>query len=356
MLEFDVDLPLGHTRLEAAASLPMPGVTVLFGPSGAGKTSLLRCLAGFDGARGTIRFRDQCWLDTSNGICRRPHLRPVGFAFQDARLFTHLTVLGNLQFASRRAPEDAPGFDAVVDELDLHPLLDRQPAALSGGEQQRISLARAVLAGPQLLLLDEPLSALDSSRRQHIGNYIRSLPEQFDMRLIVVTHSVEEVARLATDMVVLNAGRVVDQGEPATLLERLLAGSVAEGFDAGVLLTARVEQVLPEDRTTMVSVSDQVLTLPEVLDEGLGGHVRLHIRSRDVAIATRDPSHISIRNHVRCRVIDIQPLPDGPFVDVVMGVGGQHLRARITVMAARELDIAAGQEVYALIKSVTLAS
>jgi molybdate transport system ATP-binding protein len=211
-------------ELDVSHRFALDGITALFGPSGCGKSTLLRIIAGLEEkAGGRIAFGGEVWLDTASRIFVPPHLRGVGYVFQDARLFPHLSVEGNLRYAARRSAgiDHRIAFDDVVAALDLGPLLSRRTGALSGGERQRVAMGRTLLARPRLLLMDEPLAALDIQRKAEILPYIERLPERFGVAVIYVTHAIDEVVRLARRMVVLGAGRKIADGSVAEVLERL---------------------------------------------------------------------------------------------------------------------------------------
>ena len=352
-LDFDLELQRGGFQLHCSEQLPLSGVTAIFGPSGGGKTSLLRCIAGFERAVGRVAFGRQVWLDSRRGTFVPPHRRPVGFMFQEARLFRHLSVAGNLRFAAKRAPGGVPTFDGVVSALDLEALLARPAAALSGGERQRVALARTLLAKPSLLLLDEPLAALDAARKADILPYLEALPKHFGTPTLYVSHAIDEVARLADRVLVLVNGRKHAFGATAAVLERLDAQSIAGPLEAGVAVEARVTGRDMRYRLTLLDLAGQALATP--LDEGLqtGATARLRIRARDVALATERPAGISIRNILRGTLAELAEDENTPFAEAVIDVGGQRLRARITRAAAADLRLAVGQSVFALVKSVS---
>jgi len=377
-LQIDVRALLGDLELAVKLDLPRFGVTALFGASGSGKTSLLRALAGFSDARGYICCDGTVWLDSDRGVNLPVHRRGIGYMFQDARLFEHLDVAENLQFAQRRARQERQlvSYDAVIEAFELKPLLQRHTRQLSGGEIQRVALARTLLTQPKLLLLDEPLAALDDSRKSELLPYLERLVREFSLPVIYVSHDLEEVARLTSEMIVLDAGAVVAEGETAELFARLDLPEVSGRLEASALVAARVVE---QDRTwqlTQLAVGEQKLAVPMRAGLNVGDAVTLRIRARDVAVATTLPDGLSIRNVLAGAVVALDAAPDQPFAEVVIeladGVandtGGNGinrtknthastvLRSRITRAAAAELDLAVGRSVYALVKSVTLAS
>jgi len=341
-------------------TVDLAGITAVMGASGSGKSTFLRALAGLESAAsGRMALGGEPLQDSATGLCLPPHRRGIGYVFQDARLFAHRSVAGNLRYALARARPggDAPGFDAVIAALDLAPLLDRRVAGLSGGERQRVAIARALLANPRLLLLDEPLAALDMKRKAQLLPYIRQLPGHFGIPLIYVSHAVEEVAQLADEVLILAAGRVVARGEVHAVLEQPQAEAVSGHFEAGVLLDARVLGQAPDYALTEVTVAGQRLSLPHI-DAAPGAPVRLRVRARDVAIALHRVDGVSIRNQLQATVLRIDEEPVSAYAELLLALDGSdgaspHLRARITREAVAVLGLAVGQPVWALIKGVS---
>lgn len=351
-LNLDIALSLPEFTLDVAHDFALEGITALFGPSGAGKSTLLRIIAGHEqSAAGRIRFDGETWQD--GRVFVAPHRRGVGYLFQDARLFPHLSVHGNLHYAARRAPggNSAPEFAEVVEALDLGPLLGRRIQMLSGGERQRVALGRTLLSRPRLLLMDEPLAALDRQRKAEILPYIASLPERFGVPVIYVTHALDEVVRLAGRMVVLSHGSLRAAGTTSEILERLDLQDETGRFEAGVAVEGRVLSHDPAYRLTRVALGDQSVEMP-ALDLPVGDSVRLRIRARDVALATARPTGLSVRNSLEGRIAEIREEPETAFAETLIEIGGQRLRARITRAAVAELGLEAGMPVYALVKSI----
>jgi molybdate transport system ATP-binding protein len=354
MLEIDIEVARGAFTLRASARAPTPGVVAAFGRSGAGKSTLVEALAGLAPARGTIRLGDETWLDSSGGRSLPPERRRVGYVFQDAKLFPHLDVLGNLGYGQRRARgvERYVGRDELVALLGLGALLRRRPHELSGGERQRVALGRALLSQPRLLLLDEPLSALDAERRDEVLPYLEQLRDRWAVPMVYVSHRYEEVLRLATHVWLIDAGRVVASASPgeASLDERL--GRIVGPELEGAVVDAVVTAVDAATRLATVAIGSARLRLAL---EGLapGGSVRLHVPARDVVVATEPPHGLSIRNALPGTLVALRD--DGPAgVLATVDVGAAHLLARITASAVRELGLAAGRPVWALVKAASL--
>lgn len=346
----DLVLDLAHRRgdftLEVNASIPPAGVTGIFGPSGAGKTTLLRLIAGFERPdRGRVGFDGEDWTGLA------PSRRPVGTVFQSPRLFPHLSVRGNLDYAAKRAATGGPAFVSVVEALGLEPLLDRRIQTLSGGETQRVALGRALLTAPRLLLLDEPLAALDADRKAAILPYLRTALTRFAIPALYVSHSIDEMARLADRIMVLREGRVATFGPAASVIEGL-DPAPGDGFEAGVIVEATVANVPNAYGLSRLDLAGQSLTVPGLVGVPSGASVRLRIRARDVAIATQRPEGLSIRNVIEANLIERRDR--GVHADLLLDARGPHLRARITRESADALSLAEGQSLFALIKTVSL--
>ena len=356
LLSLRVRLSFPGFDLDVTEELHLDGVTALFGPSGGGKSTLLRTIAGFETPRsGRIALGGETWFDSETRVNVPAHLRPVGFMFQDARLFGHLGVAGNLAFADKRSRTRAAGFHRgdVIAALDLRPLMDRSIGSLSGGERQRVALARTLLTRPKLLLLDEPLSALDVERKADILPYLEELPKRFGIPTIYVSHALEEVVRLADRVFVLADGRPQGYGPAAAIVERLDLQPITGRFEAGALVEARVTGQDERLVLTHLDLDGETLKMPMVDHLKPGDTIRLRIRARDVALATRRPEGISIRNVLPGTVAAITPEPDTAFAEVYVALKTTRFRARLTRAAVEDLGLTKGTPVFALIKSVT---
>lgn len=353
-LQLDVAARLGEFRLTAAVDVPLTGCTALVGPSGAGKTSLLRLIAGFEAPhRGHIAVADETLVDVAGRVNVAPHRRAVGFCFQEARLFEHLDVAGNLNFAQRRRSA-APGYsrDDVIDATGLGSLLARQPASLSGGERQRVALARMLLAAPRLALLDEPFSALDRDRRVALGELVLRLPRDFGLPVILVSHDIDEVCRLADTVMTMTEGRLGDIGPAAAILN---TSAAALGLDEhGSVLTGTIAAIDERLRLMRIAAAGTTLSLPLAGNKSVGETVAVRLAARDVVIATTAVSSISIRNEIAGTVSAIEARADSPFVIVHLAISGGELTAEITRASCEALDLDVGQRVFALVKSAVL--
>ncbi|MCA8882914.1 MAG: molybdenum ABC transporter ATP-binding protein [Rhodobacteraceae bacterium] len=339
--------------LDAAFDAP-PGVTALFGRSGAGKTTIVNAVAGLlrpDAAR--VVIEDAVLCDTDAGIWTPPHRRRVGYVFQDARLFPHLSVRANLTYGARftgRRPR-AP-FDHVVGVLGLAALLDRSPGALSGGEKQRVAIGRALLSAPRLLLLDEPLAALDDARKAEILPYLERLRDDTQVPILYVSHSAVEVARLATTVVALDAGRVLCAGPADDVLSDPAAVRAIGVREAGSVLTGIVV-AQHDDGLTEIAVAAGRLLLPRIAAQA-GAQVRVRIEAQDVLLARQRPEGLSALNILPATVRATRR-GNGPGVMVQLSAGGELLLARITRRSADALNIVEGADCFAVVKSVSVA-
>ncbi|MFH1872201.1 MAG: molybdenum ABC transporter ATP-binding protein [Pseudomonadota bacterium] len=337
--------------LDVDLELPGRGVTALFGQSGCGKTTLLRCIAGLERGAGRLAINGETWQDA--GVFLPTHRRPLGYVFQDARLFAHLDVGRNLDYGRRRAASgNSRGDAAIVELLGLGPLLGRLPERLSGGEQQRVAIARALLSAPRLLLLDEPLAALDHARKQEILPYLERLRDELDIPVIYVSHAADEVARLADHLVVMDGGRAVVQGPLAETLARIDL-PIRLGEDAGAVFAATVVERDAEWHLARVEFDGGELW---VRDSGVavGRQVRVRILARDVSLANSRHDDVSILNLLPATVLAHAAEDHPSAILVQLRVGGTKLLARLTRRSAQRLDLARGREVWVQIKAVAL--
>ncbi len=352
-IEINLQHRLGELHLDAAFTVPASGVTALFGRSGSGKTSILRAIAGLIQAdHGVVRINGDVWQE--RGFFLPAHRRPLGYVFQEASLFPHLSVRRNLEYGRRLVPpqQHKVGFDSAVEILGIGPLLQRATHRLSGGERQRVAIARALLTSPRLLLMDEPLSALDHEAKQAILPYLDSLHDQFAIPSIYVSHDPNEVARLADQMVLLEDGKVVAQGAASDLMTRLdlplanydNAVSILEGYVSSHDHTYHLTWIGMHGGRVAVTRED----LP------VGKHARVEIRARDVSLSLRAHSDTSIINILPVRVIDTHEISPSQMMVRTELDDGQTILARITRRSAVALGLQEGMALYAQVKSVSL--
>ncbi len=358
-MEIDVRRRFGKFTLDVDLRCVERGVTALFGRSGAGKTALVNLIAGLDRPDdGRIVVAGQTLFDSRRRIDLPPERRRLGYVFQDSRLFPHLTVRGNLRYGMRgRTEADDPlDFDQVVALLGLESLLDRRPYRLSGGERQRVAIGRALLASPRILLMDEPLASLDAARKDEILAFIERLRDELEIPLVYVSHIMDEVIRLADDMVVLSEGRVAAVGPVEEVMSRLELRPLTGRHEAGAVLSARVEAHDDGFELTDLDFPGGRLSVSR-LDLPVGSRIRVRVRARDVSLSLEPPRRSSVLNVFRGTVVDIGAEP-GPQVDVLLELGGGEekspLWARITRKSVAELGLEPGKLVYALVKAVAI--
>lgn len=341
--------------LELALELPSKGVTVLFGPSGSGKTTVLRCVAGLERAEGVVALGKHVWQDDITAQWVPTWKRDLGYVFQEASLFEHLTVRENLNYGIRRAgkPEGEAALKAASVLLGIEHLASRNTSSLSGGERQRVAIARALATQPQLLLLDEPLASLDIARRQEILPWLEKLHRELSIPVLYVTHSMEELTRLADYVVMLKNGQVSAQGTVGEVLSDS-AFALDLGADAGAVLTGRVMEHDSRYHLTGIDVSGTILWVRQK-DLAIGSEVRVHIHANDVSLALTEPKDSSIQNKIVGVIesIDDDIHPGGCLVTIRHQ--DQRLLARVTRKALANLGLSTGAVVWAQIKSVALA-
>jgi molybdate transport system ATP-binding protein len=356
MLTVQLNLRRGTFLMNVSFAAPTPGLVALFGRSGCGKSTTVNLIAGLLRPDvGVVRVDEDTLFDSARGIDVAAERRRIGYVFQDARLFPHLTVLGNLRYGEKRIPSQAArpiAFDEVVDLLGLATLLPHRPHRLSGGERQRVAIGRALLSQPRLLLLDEPLAALDLARREELLPYLERLRDRLSMPIVYVSHQFDEVLRLATHVVLLDAGSVVAEGDIATV-SRLPALHAIVGADAqGAVVEGRIEYVDVAAGIARVRVGTNIINVANG-DRTAGQGTRLHILARDAIVAIEPPHGLSVRNVLLGIVMAVTV--DGPHTRVVeIDIGGARILARVTAGASAELGLRPTLPVWILVKAVSL--
>jgi len=336
-LNLDVEIPIS------------PGVTAIFGPSGAGKTSILRACAGLlTPQNGRIEIDGTVWFDSARNQNLQPHKRRVGFVFQEPRLFPHLSVQQNLRYGAAKGASLHP----LVDLLGLTALLDRRPAHLSGGEAQRVALGRALLAKPRILLMDEPLSALDLALKHDIVPYLEALKREAQVPILYVSHDIDEVARLADHVVLLEDGRAMPPCDVATAFAGTAPASRLGRSIAGGLLRAEVAMHHDSDGLTELRMGDVALLVPGKI-EPIGSMVQLRIEAKDVTLSVEPPVGLSALNVLPATITAIDPGP-GAGALVRLDHQGQVFAARLTARSIRNLQLTTGQSVHAILKTMSV--
>lgn len=332
------------------------GIQALFGPSGAGKSTVIMAVAGLLKPRqGRIVLNNEVLFDSAAGIHMPPRLRRIATVFQDGRLFPHLTVRDNLFYGWKRNGRLVPMEQAgrLIDLLGLSGFLDRRPGDLSGGERQRVALGRALLMGPRLILLDEPLSALDQNRKQEILPYLEFLRDEAHIPMLYVSHAMEEVVRLADRLILIDQGHIAAEGPVTELLSRLDLVHLTGRLEAGAVIDARLAVQHVHDGLSELSFPGGSLLVP-VLKGELGQRVRLRVRARDVILSLDHPSGISALNSLEGVVSAIREDADMTYLEVALDCGGTTILSRITRRAGKMLALEPGKRMHAVIKSVNL--
>ena len=350
---------VGKFSLDAGFAAPAKGVTALFGPSGCGKTTVLRCIAGLLRVNGVCEIDGEVWQNR-DGAFLPTHRRPLGYVFQEASLFRHISVRRNLLFGAPRRDRDAAkeaiAFDEVVELLGVDRLLDRSPRNLSGGERQRVAIGRALLSQPKLLLMDEPLSALDRATKNEILPFLEQLRDRLNLPVVYITHDFAEVERLADQVVLMENGRVIGSG-PLEDLQSDSSLPLAVARDAAVSFDGVVKARDEAYGLITLTVRGGSLTVPAP-SAAIGERRRIRVIAGDVSIAREAPGPSSVLNVLPARVISMKPVNANEVVVVVaLGADGTGARmlSRVTRKSWEELGLAEGVRVYAQLKAVALA-
>lgn len=345
---------MGDFTLDVSIALPGRGVTAIFGPSGCGKTSLLRCIAGLECAPGGyLSVNGEVWQDSARGSFKPVHSRSLGYVSQSANLFAHLTVQGNLDYGLHRVPvnERQVPLSQIIELLGIQNLLARQPRSLSGGESQRVAIARALATSPQLLLMDEPLAALDMQRKAEVLPYLETLHSQLDIAVLYVSHAPDEVARLADHLVLMNGGRVTAIGPTRELMTRLDL-PLAHGDAAAAIIDAVVTRVEPQFHMCQADFAGgQISVLKPALQ--IGQRIRVRIQARDVSLTLEHQQGTSVLNIFSATVSGISADTPGQVM-VALNAGGSAMLARITQKSLEALKLQPGSAVFAQVKGVAV--
>jgi molybdate transport system ATP-binding protein len=347
---------LDYSTFQMAVDLSLPGsgVTVLFGHSGSGKTTLLRCIAGLERApQGFLEINGRCWQDSKRNVFLPTHKRALGYVFQEANLFPHLTVAGNLQFGLKRVAKASGAIDLqhILELLGIGHLLKRMPDCLSGGERQRVAIARALALNPEILLMDEPLASLDFKRKQEILPFLSRLHQELAIPVLYVTHSQQEVAQLADNLVIMTDGKTLASGTLSETLSRLDV-PLAQERDAASVWQVTIVELEADYHLARVAFAGGTLSLMMV-DAVIGTPLRVQIYARDVSIALEAPNATSILNVLPATITGLADDQGGQSV-VRLQVGNQSLLAHITRKSALLLGLHIGMAVYAQIKGTSI--
>ena len=352
MLHIDVKKQLGTLSLKAHLDIPSQGVTALFGLSGSGKSSLINLVSGLvNPDEGVISLNDRELFNSAENSCVPINQRNIGYVFQDARLFPHYTVNGNLRYGMKNTSKDE--FNYIVELLGIGHLLKRYPITLSGGEKQRVAIGRALLTDPEILLMDEPLSALDLPRKRELMNYLERLSKEINIPILYVTHSLDELLRLAERVVLLSGGKVEAYDVLENIWESPLFLPWKQENEQSAVLSLPVFMHNPSYKMTALSIGDQNIWINQV-EAQINDNVRICIHSSDVSISLNKVEQSSIRNILYGRIVNILELENR--VDLKLDIGGKHLWASISKWSFHDLALQLGQLVYAQIKAISVMS
>ena len=347
-------LDYGDFKLDVDLLIPGTGITIFFGPSGSGKTTLLRCIAGLQKAQqGFLQINGQLWQDSEKSLFLPTHKRPLGYVFQEANLFQHLTVADNLQFGLKRIAKTSNAVDlqVILELLGIDHLLNRMPDRLSGGERQRVAIARALALNPEILLMDEPLAALDFKRKQEVMPFLTRLHQHLSIPVLYVTHSQQEVGQLADTLVILEDGHTLASGGISETLSRLDI-ALAQDREANTVWPATIIEHEIDYHLTRVDFVGGTLSLP-IIAATIGTKLRVQIYARDVSITLDLPTATSILNVLPARIIGISDDNKGQSV-IQLQVSNQILLAHITLKSLLLLNLQIGMSVYVQIKGTSI--
>ena len=352
MLHIDVKKQLGTLPLEAHLDIPSQGVTALFGLSGSGKSSLINLVSGLiNPDEGVISLNDRELFNSVENVCVPINQRNIGYVFQDARLFPHYTVNGNLRYGMKNTSKDE--FNYIVELLGIGHLLKRYPITLSGGEKQRVAIGRALLTDPEILLMDEPLSALDLPRKRELMNYLERLSKEINIPILYVTHSLDELLRLAERVILLTNGKVEAYDVLENIWDSPLFLPWKQENEQSAVLSLPIFMHNPSYKMTALSIGDQNIWIHQV-EAQINEKVRICIHSSDVSISLNKVEQSSIRNILYGRIVNILELENR--VDLKLDIGGKHLWASISKWSFHDLALQVGQLVYAQIKAISVMS
>ena len=358
-LNIKLNIPRDSFNLKLNCQIPLKGVTAIYGHSGAGKTTLLRALAGLEKhSSNTIIFKQSTWQDAGNFI--PSHLRSIGYVFQDSRLLPHLNVEQNLLYAYKRRNQSSNythDFHTLCQQLNISHLLSQQPATLSGGQQQRVAIARALLQNPQLLLLDEPLSALDSQSREEILQLLEQLLADIKIPVLYISHNIEEVSRFADHLILLENGQLAAQGEIIELCHRLDL-SLSHESNAAAIIEGTINSHDPEFHLSSLSLGENQQIFIHSRHKA-GAKMRVRIPAKDVSITLQPHNDSSILNCLQCQIVEVEHSPNNSLTHALIKLqlaDHQYLLARITKKSLSKLKLKEGQTVYAQVKTVALLS
>ena len=352
-LSIGIKIEYANFKLQVDTQIPLLGITAIFGHSGSGKSSLLRAIAGLEpAAQGRVRFKQQIWQDHAQKVAT--HLRPLGFVFQDSSLLSHLTVEQNLRYGWKREVNavNESEFTEICELLGIEHLFTRQSDSLSGGERQRVAIAQALVLKPQVLLMDEPLASLDRKRKQEILCYLEKLPGKFKIPILYVSHSADEVTRLADQIIVMENGEIHSQGDIRSILSQ---GAIQDSMreDPFTLLFGEVHQASNQYGLTEVLVVGETIRMPRQ-DVHEGQKIRLHLNAKDISLSLVEPQQTSILNVLNAQVVQIDEVQNSGQALVRLKFKQNELIAKISQYSCQQLCLMPGKSVFAQIKAISV--
>lgn len=354
MLSLELKSQLGELAIELKLQLPAVGITAIFGRSGAGKTSLINFIAGITQPdQGTISLNQRYLTDTNSGLYLPPEKRGIGYVFQDAQLFPHYTVAGNLNYGRRKQRQASMSADSIINLLGLEPLLNRYPATLSGGEKQRVAIGRALLTDPDILLMDEPLASLDLPRKQELIRYLNQLSEKIQIPILYVSHSLQEVAQLADQLLVLEQGKLAAFGPVEEVWQSEAIFPWLQGDSRSSLFKASLEKHHTDYAMSCLKLDDRHSLWVRRIDAEPGTKLRLKVRANEVSLIREYPQQSSIRNILPVEVGEIR-FAANDQAEVKLLCGDTTLWSHITRWASDDLNLKVGDQLYAQIKGVSI--
>ncbi|WP_432473208.1 molybdenum ABC transporter ATP-binding protein ModC [Amphritea sp. HPY] len=365
MLRIQIKKQLGELTLDTDLELPMHGISALFGRSGAGKTSLVNLIGGLQQPdQGRIAVGERVLFDSKQGLNLAPEKRKVGYVFQDARLFPHYRVRGNLNYGNRN--KNTQQFDAIIELLGIEHLLERFPSALSGGEKQRVAIGRALLSNPALLLMDEPLASLDGPRKSELLPYLERLSNEVQLPILYVSHNLDEILRLADQLILLDKGKVVENGPLAEVWSSSAMIPWLPEQDSSVVLEASLAEQHPDYEMSRIALCQQTGQSQDPLssqhaslwtsriDAPIGCKIRIRIHARDVSLVREMPKQSSIRNILPVTIREITSKTNADNCLITLQAGSAMVRSNITRWAAEDLNLQIGDSLFAQIKGMSV--
>jgi molybdate transport system ATP-binding protein len=357
-LQINLDTKIGSFSLALNTKLPSTGLSAVFGPSGCGKTTLLKCIAGLNHAEGHVMLNDTCWQNSAGQLYLSAHERRLAYIFQDARLLPHLSVLENIKLnrVFRGLPEKGKALDKAIDEFELEQLLNHKPAQLSGGQRQRVGLARAIASEPDLIMMDEPLSALDETSKSEVMTHLKRFKRNTETPILYVSHSIEEVAQLADHMLIMSNGRLVTSGQVYDVISA--HPELFSESQLSSIIAARVVEIDQKHHLVRAEINaenDQPISVwLNAGDVALGSEVRLRIAARDISLSLINNMQQSIMNSLPVTVAKVNDTRSPGIMSISLQLGSQTIHTQITQKSFSNLGLTVGSGLWAQVKALSV--